>query len=200
METEANKLVERTREGSEEAAARLIELHYARIYAYLRRLTANESEAADLTQRTFARVWQALSSFAGRSSVSSWIHGIAYHTYVDWMRANHRAEAKSEQWWADRPSNTERPDQTVARTDIAQAVYAFVDRLDPDLRDAVHLHYYQGLTLQETAEAMAVAASTVKYRLRQALEELQKAFASDGLCGGAGSLAGARRAVPSRLG
>jgi len=54
-----------------------------------------------------------------------------------------------------------------------------VDRLDPDLRDTVHLHYYQDLTLQETADAQGVATSTVKYRLRQALAELQKKLAQE---------------------
>jgi len=71
------------------------------------------------------------------------------------------------------------PDEAVARTDLAAALYASVDSLDPSLRDTVHLHYYQDLTLQETADAQGVATSTVKYRLRQALVELQKHFAQD---------------------
>jgi len=41
----------------------------------------------------------------------------------------------------------------------------------------VQLHYYQELTLQETADALSVATSTVKYRLRQAVAELQKRLA-----------------------
>ena len=45
----------------------------------------------------------------------------------------------------------------VARTDLAAALYASVDRLDADLRETIHLHYYQDLTLQETADAMGVA-------------------------------------------
>jgi DNA-directed RNA polymerase specialized sigma24 family protein len=49
-----------------------------------------------------------------------------------------------------------------------------VDRLTPELRDSVHLHYYQELTLEETAWVMNVATSTVKYRLRQAITELEK--------------------------
>jgi DNA-directed RNA polymerase specialized sigma24 family protein len=49
----------------------------------------------------------------------------------------------------------------------------------PELRDTVHLHYYQELSLQETAEAMGVATSTVKYRLRQALSELEDKVKSD---------------------
>ena len=62
---------------------------------------------------------------------------------------------------------------------MATALYGSVDGLEPDLRHTVQLHYYQGLTLQETADAMGVATSTVKYRLRQALAELQRKLASD---------------------
>ena len=65
------------------------------------------------------------------------------------------------------------PDEMAARHDLAARLYASVEKLAPDLRDTVHLHYYQELTLQETAEAMSVATSTVKYRLRQALAELE---------------------------
>ena len=67
-----------------------------------------------------------------------------------------------------------RPRRLVAHTDMAAAVYGSVDALEPDLRHTVQLHYYQALTLQETADALGVATSTVKYRLRQALAELQR--------------------------
>jgi len=179
MELQTSQLVENTRLGDKAAATRLIELFYERIYAFLRRLAGNDADAADLTQRTFGRVWQALPTFAARSSVGSWIHGIAHHVYVDWRRANHRTEPRSNEWWADCPALEAAPDEAVARSDLAAALYASVDRLDPDLRATVHLHYYQELTLQETADAQGVATSTVKYRLRQALAELQKKLAQE---------------------
>ncbi len=179
METGAEQLVESVREGDKAAGVRLIELFYARIYAFLRRLTANEADAADLTQRTFGRVWQALPGFAGRSSVASWMHSIAYHVYVDWRRADRRPEPRSNEWWAARPAAEAAPDELVARRDMAARLYASVDRLGPDLRDTIHLHYYQDLTLQETADALGVATSTVKYRLRLALADLQKQLASE---------------------
>src|SRR6266550_3385515 len=97
MELQANQLVEGACRGDTAAASRLIELFYERIYAFLRRLAGNDADAADLTQRTFGRVWQALPTFAGRSSVGSWIHGIARHVYVDWRRADHRTELRSEE-------------------------------------------------------------------------------------------------------
>lgn len=179
MELLANQMVESARRGDTAAANELIELFYERIYAFLRRLAGNDPDAADLTQRTFGRVWQALPTFAGRSSVGSWIHGIAHHVYVDWRRADHRTEPRSNEWWADCPALDAAPDEAVPRTDLASVLYASVDRLDPNLRDTVHLHYYQDLTLQETADAQGVATSTVKYRLRQALAELQKELAQE---------------------
>ena len=177
--TNTEALATRAQAGEREAAVELIELFYERIYAFLRRLTANETEAADLTQRTFARVWQALPTFAGRSSVGSWIHGIAYHVYVDWRRVAHRLEPRSSEWWDTHPANQASPDEAASRNDFNRTVYDLVDGLGTDLKETVHLHYYQELTLQETADAMGVATSTVKYRLRQALAELQKKLAHE---------------------
>src|SRR4051794_21421488 len=177
MEPDPNRVLEKARGGDLRAASELIELFYARIYAFLRRLSGNEADAADLTQRTFSRVWQALESFAGRSSVGSWIHGIAYHVYVDWLRASGRTEPRSDEWWRLQPDASARPDEAAAQSDLSAAVYASVERLSPELRDTVHLHFYQGLTIEETAAALGIATSTVKYRQRQALAELQKQFA-----------------------
>ena len=179
MQTQAQTLVDRVLSGEQVAAVDLIDLYYEKIYAFLRRLSPNEADAADLTQRTFSRVWESLPTFSGRSSVGSWIHSIAYHTYVDWIRVNNRTEARPNDWWAGRASSEAGPDEIASRNDLAASVYAAVDRLAPELRDTVHLHYFQELTLQETAEAMGVATSTVKYRLRQALGELEDKVKSD---------------------
>jgi RNA polymerase sigma-70 factor, ECF subfamily len=173
MQTEPHDLVERARTGDERAVVQLIELFYQRIYAFLRRLSANETDAEDLTQRTFGRIWQALPTFSGRSTIGSWMHSIAYHTYIDWRRAQRQTEARPDHWWATQVCPGARPDEMAARDDLAARLFALVDQMAPELRESVHLHYYQRLTLQETADALGVATSTVKYRLRQALEELE---------------------------
>ena len=174
MDMDAQRMVDAALRGDSGAITEIIELSYGKIYAFLRRLSGSDPDAADLTQKTFAGVWQALPSFAGRSSLSSWIHSIAYHIYVDWRRSDHRRESRSPEWWADRLCTSPRPDELALRTDLAKTLYASVDGLEPELRETVHLHYYQELTLEETAEVMGVATSTVKYRLRQALSELER--------------------------
>jgi RNA polymerase sigma-70 factor (ECF subfamily) len=162
MPTENDMLIERVRRGEAVAAETVIERFYPRIYASLRRLTSNEADAADLTQKTFGKLWHSLSTFGGKSTLGSWLHSIAYHVYVDWRRSHHRSEPRTEEWLADQPDPGPLPDEIAARKDLAARLYAGVDRLPADHRETVHLHYYQALTLHETAEVMGVATSTVK--------------------------------------
>lgn len=176
MEASSHPLIGAAQAGDERAAGQLIVEFQARIYAFLRRLTGNDEDAADLTQRTFARAWTSLGSFAGRSSLSSWMHGIAHHIYVDWRRADRRGDPQTDEWWEACPAPGPGPAELAASADLAHTLYAAVDHLASDLRSPIHLHYYQGLTLQETAEALGVSSSTVKNRLRSALDELQSSL------------------------
>lgn len=180
MNDPASDLVRRARSGDRAVAATLIDDFHARIYAYHRRLTGDAIDAEDLTQQTFAKAWQSLASFAGRSTVSAWLHGIAYHVFADWLRRRRPTDFRDEAWWEACPDPFE-PFAQLADRDTAATVWRFADTLPEDLRQTVHLHYYQELTLQETADALGIAVSTVKHRLQTALGQLQKRLAEPGL-------------------
>ena len=77
------ELLDGIRAGRRDACAALIHDHYRAIYRFLLHLTRGEAEAEDLTQETFATVWEKISSFAGRSSLRTWLHRIAYGKFVD---------------------------------------------------------------------------------------------------------------------
>jgi len=70
---------------------------------------------------------------------------------------------------ADGPS----PFESASGREAAHRLYALVEQLAEEQREVVHLHYYQALSLQETADALSIATSTVKYRLRNALDFLK---------------------------
>ncbi len=156
-----------------EAASELVTQFYDRLYAWFRRLTGHDQDAADLTQKTFSRVWASLGSYQGRSSFSTWLHGIGHHVYVDWRRRCAPTEQASDEWWLHCADQAPSPSETAAEREQSQLVYSLVDRLGEDTRQTVHLHYYQGLSLAETAEVLGIATSTVKYRLREAVQFLK---------------------------
>ncbi|EEF60849.1 RNA polymerase sigma factor [Pedosphaera parvula] len=173
MSYQEEQLCERAKAGDMAAASELVTLHYQRVYAFLRRLCGNDQDAEDLTQKTFARVWTSLASFRGRSSFSTWVHGIAYHVCIDARRKRNHLDTMTEEWWETCVAEGPSPLENTAEREMATQLYSWVETLESGVREVVHLHYYQGLSLQETAEVLGIATSTVKYRLRQALETLK---------------------------
>ena len=173
MSNAAEILCERACKGDLAAASELVAQTYHRIFAYLRRLSGNDHDAADLTQKTFAKTWQSLPSYQRRSSFSTWLHGIAYHVYLDWRRARSPVEPQTDQWWETQAASSPTPYEDAAERELAHQLYRWVDELDEEKKQAVHLRYYQNLSLNETAQVLGVATSTVKYRLREALDFLR---------------------------
>jgi RNA polymerase sigma-70 factor (ECF subfamily) len=173
MSDRIERLCGQAKAGDVAAASELVSLFYERVFAYLRRLCGSDEEAADLTQKVFFKAWVSLSSFEGRSSFSTWIHGIAHHVYVDWRRRQNRLDPKTDEWWETCAANEPSPFENTSEKDLAHRLFKTVEQLEDDAREVVHLHYYQGLSLRETAEALGIATSTVKYRLREALDCLR---------------------------
>jgi len=92
---------------------------------------------------------------------------------VDWRRKGNRLDPQTDEWWAGCVAEGPSPFEDAAERDAAVRLYALVSQLDDEKKEAVHVHYYQGLSLSETAEVLGIATSTVKYRLREALEFLR---------------------------
>lgn len=180
MSDPARQMIRQALEGDRDAAERLIDAFHRRIYAYHHRLSGNASDAEDLTQLTFAKAWESLARFEGRSTVSAWLHGIAYHVFIDWLRKRRPVEHPDANWW-DACPDPGRPFDNVTARDSAATVWSAADKLPDDLRWTIHLHYYQELTLQETADALGIAVSTVKFRVTKAIGLLQKELAEPGL-------------------
>ena len=174
MDKRTKKLCKRADRADRNAACELVEIFYADIYSYLRRLCGSAADAEDLTQQTFLKVWSSLDSFAGRSKFSTWLYRIAHNTYIDWQRRN-AVDTRNHpgQWWQDCTDNNSGPVADAAYRQLARSLYEAVDGLDDDKKHVVHLHYYQGLSIRETAKVMGIAKSTVKYRLREVFKILR---------------------------
>lgn len=178
MGNRIKSLCKRAKRTDREAACELLNICYSDVFAYLRRLCGSRQDAEDLTQQTFLKVWSSFDRFAGRSKFSTWLYRIAYNTYVDWRRADTGgARDYPDPWWDECIDMNPGPLSNVADRQMAQRLYEVVDQLDEDKRHVVHLHYYQQLSIRQTAKVLDVATSTVKYRLREVLRILRNKVA-----------------------
>jgi len=160
-------LVQRVLSGDKAAGEQLVIEHYEAIFRFLRNLTGSKEDAEDLTQQTFLRAWEALPNFRGDSSVSTWLHSIAYREYTHWLRSRREFVPLDE--------IVDIPDEQANRNLEAVLLRWAIYRLDPEHREVFVLHYVQGFSVSEIAKIIGVPAGTVKSRLffaRQKLREL----------------------------
>jgi len=160
------QLLRRIRSGDRQAAEQLVDEHYQNVYRWLLHLCRHREHAADLTQETFVQVWDGLDGFRGQASLRTWIHRIAYHTY---LRTQRNPTPKPQPL-------SEVPD--VSGPDIVQVavarhlVHEALARLPEKQRNVVVLHYLHGLTAAEVAEVLQIPTGTVLSRLHTSRAKL----------------------------
>ena len=177
MNTRIKTLCKRAKKADKDAVCELLKIYYAEVYAYLRRLCGSRHDAEDLTQQTFLKAWSSLDGFAGRSKFSTWLYRIAHNTYIDWQRRNTGStQSCPDQWWQECIDQNPGPFANLAERQMVLRIYEAVDELDEARKHIVHLHYYQGLSLRETAKVLNIATSTIKNRLRGVFKALRARF------------------------
>src|SRR6202041_370144 len=94
LQTEEAALISELRAGSDEALAWLIARYHQPIYSLLARTVQDRSEAADLAQEVFVKVFRGVRNFHGQSTLRTWIYRIALHEASNqrrwWMRHKQR--------------------------------------------------------------------------------------------------------------
>lgn len=134
-----HRLCNAAKSGDTAAASELLILFHQRVFGYPRRLCPTEADAEDLTQRVFCKVWTGLPAFREDASITTWIYRISYTVYIDWCRRQKRSAPQSETWWEAIPARGPSPFDSAAQGGIAAAIYAIVETLDEESRQAIHL-------------------------------------------------------------
>lgn len=174
------ELVERCTAGEESAWEDLVKIHTRRVYSICLRFTGRESEAQDLTQDVFLRVFRSLKSFrAGEGSFVVWLTRLTRNLLIDHYRRTklERATDSIEDQLPvleGRSGTHSRPDSVLAGREASELIQAGLARLSPDLRETVILRDLEELEYREIAEVLNIPEGTVKSRLNRGRAELAR--------------------------
>jgi RNA polymerase sigma factor (sigma-70 family) len=165
--------------GRDEAAfSALVRRHGSMVLGICRNMLANEDDAEDAFQATFLVLAQRAGAIRKKSSVGSWLHGVAYRTALK-AQAVFARRQKHEAGVRSQPFAT--PSNDLTWREVQQALHAELSRLSECYRAPLVLCYLEGKTQDEAALLLSVSRATVKKRLESARALLGQRLARRGL-------------------
>jgi RNA polymerase sigma-70 factor (ECF subfamily) len=165
--------------GDERAFSIIVRMYETPVFNYVLRLVGDRSQAEDLTQEVFLRVFQGLPRFSLRCKFTTWLFQVTKNRVLDELRAVERRPRLSVAL-EDVPP-LEIVDQPVERLEMIDAVWRAVNDLNVDLKMALLLRDVVGLSYNEIADSLEITLATVKWRIFKAREDVQVALAREGI-------------------
>lgn len=178
------QLVERVQQGDKRAFDLLVLKYQHKILALVTRFVHDSHEAQDVTQEAFIKAYRALANFRGDSAFYTWLYRIAINTAKNYLVARGRRPPDSDIAAEDAEfydgdsvlKNNNSPERELLRDEIEQVVSRTMELLPNDLRMALTLREFEGLSYEDIANVMECPVGTVRSRIFRAREAVDKAL------------------------
>jgi RNA polymerase sigma-70 factor (ECF subfamily) len=172
------QLVSQARDGSEQAARKLVEAHQDRLYAFVWRILRDHHTAEEMCQEAFLRAFRSLDSFSADYRFSTWLFTIGYRLCLNHLRR--RKAMTGELDFGAMPAGEPDPSERAAESEEARRlkdrIWAAVDRLSTPQRAAVMLFYREGMSCDAIAKTLDVPTATAKSHLHRARARLRESL------------------------
>ena len=161
-------LIEEAKNGCKEAFGVLFTKHQNYIYNLLLQLTGDQADADDLTQETFIRVYEKLTTFRAESSLRTWVSRIAVNKFRE---ARRKRKPHTTQIFDQirLPSQDGNPERILIKREMQWCVaHVLQYHLPRHYREVLVLRDLQGFSYAEIGEILDISMSLVKTRLHRA--------------------------------
>lgn len=186
-EIEDLQLVASLRDGCERGYEELISRFQQPVYTLALRLLNDQSEACDVVQEVFLKVFRNIGNFRGQSTLKTWIYRITVneaHNARRWFFRHRRREVEldtdpeeSRNWKETIADGGRSPFDAAFDREQHVMIEAALEKINPIFREAVVLRDITDLSYEEIAEILGVSLGTVKSRILRGREALREELA-----------------------
>jgi RNA polymerase sigma-70 factor (ECF subfamily) len=181
------QLVDRVQRGDKRAFDLLVSKYQYKVQAIISRFIKDHEEVNDVAQESFIKAYRALKNFRGDSAFYTWLYRIAVNTAKNHLVTASRRPPASDvevgdaEYYAggENLRDVASPEQLLVRDELQAVVDKAIKDLPEDLRTAVTLREFEGLSYVDIAQVMACPVGTVRSRIfrgREAIDQSIKAF------------------------
>ena len=180
------QLVERVKRGDKRAFDLLFLKYQHKIISLVGRYLRDQDEVQDVTQESFIKAYRALPNFRGDSAFYTWLYRIAINTAKNQLVSRSRRppdtdidadDGEFQDNYAVLRDN-ESPEDVLAMGQMESVIYRAIGDLPEELKVAVTLREFEGLSYDEIAEVMECPVGTVRSRIFRAREAIEKKIAA----------------------
>jgi len=176
------QLVTRVQRGDKGAFDVLVLKYQYKVHAIVSRFISDRDEVNDVVQEAFIKAYRALGNFRGDSQFYTWLYRIAVNSAKNYLMSRSRRPPGSdidvdeaELYGAtDKLSDVDTPENLIYRDELERAVNEAIKNLPEDLRTAVTLREFEGLSYEEIATIMECPVGTVRSRIFRAREAIDQ--------------------------
>lgn len=186
MDSDA-QLVEHCLRGEAPAWEELVKRHTRRVFNLCYRFTGNSTEAEDLSQEVFLRIYRTLTSYrSAEGAFPTWLSSVTRNLLVDHYRRTKRDRVTDSLEDAmpqleEKHSSARSPDRLALASELSAQLQMALGRLSPELREAVILRDLQQLEYEEIRAVLQVPEGTVKSRINRGRIELARVLKEMGV-------------------
>jgi len=172
------ELMRRTAAGDEEAFKLLVERHQASVVGTVAKMLGSVSDADDVAQNVFLRVWKAAPRYQPSARFTTWLMTITRNLVFNELRRRQRASTRPLEYEGTPlpiPDPRQVPaDREALQNELSRIVESAIASLPEKARMAVILRRYEGMAYEEIAEVLKMSVSAVKSLLFRARAELRE--------------------------
>ena len=167
---EEHGLVWKVGQGDVDAYHILVREHLRSIVNYAYRLLMDRTEAEDVAQETFLRLWTHAAQWKPDARLSSWLHRIAHNLCIDRLRQRKQQDSES----LEKVRASDRPSTLLARKQVSEAVEEAMGTLPERQRAAIALVHYQGMSNTEASGILGISVDALESLLARGRNALRK--------------------------
>lgn len=179
------KLIKQAQKGDVEAFERIIEEHQAVVYSIAFKMAGNESDAFDMAQESFLKIYRNLNKFDGRSKLSTWIYRVVSNTCLDELKKRKRHIENTKSFDEEIDTSEDKivleirddkplPDEQLENAELRDVLNKAVSELSEQHKAVLVLRDIEGFSYEDISEILNINAGTVKSRLSRARMALRK--------------------------
>ena len=168
-------LLVRSRDGDQQAFRELVESYTPRVYGLVRNLVYSQSEAEDVTQEVFFKVYRKLATFREDSAFYTWLYRVAVNAATDWLKKKRQDRALQVEDLQRLPlaDDCDTPDDNLGRKDLRGQIREAMGQLPEKFRTILVLRELEGMAYDEISNVLKISKGTVESRLFRARAKLK---------------------------